>query len=331
MGGKIINAVTKNHQSEEQICEMTKRALHTKEISGFFVKELAGGLCNAVYFVEANGQKMVLKVASDDSVVVMRHEKDYVPIEAKMLKKLQENIDILSPKLIYFDDSLEICDVPYFFMTYLDGKSMNSLDDAERPNEAQYSKIKYQLGQICKKICWLKVEHFGIPAMPETYCDNNCDFMIRITKMLLEDAKDKGIILPENITYDDVISVIEKNREALEEAKSPCIVHTDTWDGNILVKNGEFMGLVDYAAMYYGDPLLTHDFHDFSPEPGKDFCAGFGKENFTKNEKKRIIIYQMWQRLGIIVECGFRDYEDPNQYSWVHGEFVKSYKMLCAL
>lgn len=331
MGENIINAVTKNRKSEDSIYEMTKRALSMDTLTDFSVKELAGGLCNAVYLVMANGRKMVLKVASDDSVVVMRHEKDYVPVEARMLKLFQERIDILSPKLIYFDDSFEICDVPYFFMTYLDGKSLMTLDEKERPNDVQLGNIKYQLGEICRAICSIKTEYFGVPAMPETYCDNNCDFMLTIIQMLLEDAKDKKIILPENISYEDVVAIVEAYRAELEEVKEPCIVHTDTWDGNLLVKDGAFAGLVDYAAMYYGDPLLTHDFHDFSPEPGKDFCAGFGKESFTENEKIRIVIYQLWQRLGMIVECGFRDYEDPNQYSWVHGEFVKSYQRLCDL
>ncbi len=53
------------------------------------IKALSGGFCSAVYLVETE-QKMVLKVASDAQVKVMRHEREYVPTEAQMLRTLHE-------------------------------------------------------------------------------------------------------------------------------------------------------------------------------------------------------------------------------------------------
>lgn len=51
----------------------------------------------------------------------MRHEVQYILTEAEMLKLFQERLDIPMPKLLFYDESRDICNVPYFFMSYLDG------------------------------------------------------------------------------------------------------------------------------------------------------------------------------------------------------------------
>jgi hypothetical protein len=82
---------------------------------------------------------MVLKIASDDKVKLMRHEKDYVPIEAKMIKKLNEKLDIEMPKLLYFDDSRKICQIPYFFMSFIEGEPLSNVNNL---TETQIGSIK---------------------------------------------------------------------------------------------------------------------------------------------------------------------------------------------
>ena len=204
---QIVNAVTKLHLPEESLHAMTKRAVG-HDFSSFSCEELAGGLCNAVYRIETEDRKMVLKVASPKDVVVMRHERNYVPIEAEML------------------------------------------------------------------------------------------------------------------------DLLKKCRPALDEVTQPVYIHTDTWDGNLMIENGKLSGLIDYAAVLYGDPLMNHDFHDFCPQPNESFCRGFGKESFTPTEQIRLLVYRIWQRLGMIVERGFRHYEDPNTYAWVLDEYAKEVRVL---
>lgn len=110
---QIVNAVTKLHLPEESLRAMTKRAVG-HDFSSFSCEELAGGLCNAVYRIETEDRKMVLKVASPKDVVVMRHERNYVPIEAEMLKIFGEKLEIPAPRLICLDDTETLCPVPYF-------------------------------------------------------------------------------------------------------------------------------------------------------------------------------------------------------------------------
>ena len=121
---------------------------------------------------------------------------------------------------------------------------------------------------------------------------------------------------------------IRKYGKELDEVTGPVYVHTDTWDGNLLIKNGKLTGLIDYAAVLWADPLLSHDFHDFGDVPNPYFLQGYGKIEFTQNEKIRIQIYRIWQRLGMVVERGYREYEDPHMYDWVLDDFAREVEKL---
>lgn len=318
MEGNKMNSITKKHLDEALIRRMTERALG-KMPNNFMAAELSGGLCSAVYLIEADGEKIVLKIASDSEVKVMRHEKMYVPAEAMIMKKLNEETEIPMPRLLFYDDSCEICDVPYFFMTFLRGKPLNM---AESVTEEQYHLIKKQLGKITRQIYELEAPYFGIPFIPESRCESNAEFVCLLFEWLLLDAREKNIEIPE-ISADELLALIRKHEKALNTSVSPRLIHTDTWNGNVMVENGELTGLVDYAAVLYGDPLMSHDFHDFGDSPDPYFLKGCGKSEFTNDEKIRIYIYRIWQRLGMVVERGYREYEDKNMYSWVLGEFIK--------
>ncbi len=324
MNNSPVNAITKFHQSEATLKMMTQKALN-EPLRDFSYTPLAGGYCNMIYLIEANGQEMVLKIAPEKDVLIMRHERDIILTEAKMLKEFNELIDIQMPRLIYRDDSLEICPVPYFFMSYLEGESLLTMET--KPNEDQIIEIKREIGVISRKISSIKASNFGIPAMPETFTKSNCDFIKNLFRMLLQDALDKQIPVP-GPSFKELLDLIETQRTVLDEVTDPVYIHTDTWDGNIMVKDNCFNGLVDFAAILYGDPLMNHDFHDFSSEPRKEFLEGYGKTSFTKNELIRISFYKIWQRLGMIVERGYRNYEDENLYAWVIGEYTKELGLL---
>lgn len=314
----VVNSVSKYHQTEDVLRKMTEGALR-KSLKSFYAKELGGGMSNAVYLIVADEDKMVLKIASEPSVILMRHEKDGLINEATMLKVMEEKIDIPAPRLIALDTTYQICNVSYFFMTYIEGTPLMSM--SEKPPKGSIAEIKKQVGLICKKISSLKADYFGIPVMPETHRNNNCDFILTLFQMLFQDASDRKIEIP-GIEPNELLTMIEKERKVLNEVVEPCYIHTDTWDGNLLIKNNTLNGLIDYAAVLFGDPLMNHDFHDFG-EISEDFLEGYGKISFSNNELIRISIYKIWQRLGMIVERGFRNYEDKSQYEWVLGEFTK--------
>lgn len=318
----ITDAVTKNRLEESILRTMTMRALG-RTVRNFAAEELGGGLCSAVYRICADGETVVLKIASAPEVVTMRHERKYLQIEAEMLRTFNKKLHIPIPRLIALDETCEICPVPYFFMTFMPGKPLVLLEP--KPDAAAILDIKRGIGRICRAITSLEASSFGIPYMPETYCDCNADFVLLLFRMLLDDAADCGITLP-GITPEALLDLIESQRSVLNQAEKPYYVHTDTWDGNVMVQEQKLTGLIDFAAILWGDPLMNHDFHTFSRETG--FEEGFGKTEFSDAEGIRIQVYRVWQQLGMIVERDFRQYADKNLYFWVYDVFRESVALL---
>lgn len=318
-----MDAVTKTYLSDEMIRQITCATIGSSTVVQS-IKRLSGGFCSAVYLVETQQDKLVLKVGTNTNVKVMRHEVQYIATEAKMLQEIGEKTDILMPKLIAYDDSKTIVDVPYFFMSYLDG---TPLDNCGELSETRRNEIYNQIGQITRAICNIPAECFGIPLIPESYCSKNSEFVNLLFDWLLQDAEEEQIPIP-YLSPDDLRRLIHNCAAELDSAEKPVLAHTDTWAGNIMVRNGQFAGLVDYAAIYYGDPLLSHDSHDFGASPNPWFLRGYGKETFDADEQVRIQVYRIWQRLGMVVERGYRKYSDAHLYDWVLPETEKEIRML---
>ncbi len=316
-----MNAVTKYRLGDSEIEKMYRGAF--SDSGEIKISALSGGFCSSVYLIESGKNKVVLKVGTKSNVKVMWHETAYIATEAQMLQLIGENTDIRMPSLLYCDDSTEICDVPYFFMSLIDGKPLN---DTEGITAEQYADIKYEVGRLTRQITDMPARCFGIPNIAESFCNRNSDFVILLFEKLLEDLEQKGGKL-KSISHSELMMLIGCYKAQLDTADKPCLIHTDTWNGNVMVKDGEFSGIIDFAAILYGDPLMSHDFHDFG-EMNADFLRGYGKTEFDNDELIRIQIYKVWQRLGMIVEKVYREYEDKNLYSWVDGEFDKEVEIL---
>lgn len=318
-----MDAVTKNWLTSDTIEEMTYQSFK-KPIKITDIKKMSGGFCSAVYLLETTDGKKVLKIASGAEVKVMRHEKKYIQTEAEMLKRFNEELDIPMPELISYNDSGQICKVPYLFMSYIEGRP---LCEDQTITEGQRRRVMENVGRITRQICNLKADCFGIPNLPESYCKKNSEFTALLFDWLLADAEEKGIAIPA-ISPEELKGLIRKYRMELDLVTTPVHAHTDTWAGNLMMKNGELEGLVDFAAVLYGDPLISHDFHDFGEKSDPDFLKGYGKTEFTDEEKIRIQIYRIWQRLGMIVERGYREYEDVHMYEWVLDDFAQEVNKL---
>ena len=317
-----MDAITKNKLPEKTILRLTQSAFGAGT-DVLHILPLAGGFCSAVYLVETAHEKLVLKVGASPNVTVMRHETQYIPVEAEMLRLLGEKMDIPIPRLVFYDDSYSLLDAPYFFMSFLEGQSMCSCTNL---SEEAANCIHYQMGIVTRKICDIPAQHFGIPRIPESYCVHNSEFVYLLFDWLLRDAQEEEIAIP-YMDADALRALIRVCAPALDTVCRPVLVHTDTWAGNIMVRDGQFAGLVDFAAMYWGDPLMSHDFHDFG-EQSPDFLRGYGKEGFTSSEQVRIQVYRVCQRLGMVVERGFRKYADPNLYDWVLPETEREIRRL---
>ena len=308
---------------EENKVELAKYNLSKDEIKRLYeinfkkssknvsITSLSGGVESAVYLVNDNGFKCVLKVAPKEEMGTISADKNTLNWEVKMLN-LMESISFPSPKVLSFDDTCKYCDVPYFFMTYIEGD--NYLEIKNSLTKSDIETIEYELGILSSKICAIKSNTFYLPSNPNLTFNNNYDFVVYLFELLLKDAVDNNLDLGENV-FNIIRQLLSEKKELINNISNLCLCHTDIWDGNIIIKDGHISGIVDFSDLYYCDELMTFYFHTIDGKTSKSFLKGFGKNSLNYDEKVRIEIYRMYVILKMIVECKLKNY---GKFNWMY-------------
>lgn len=293
----------KNYQSELIIKKIYEKNFNKKS-DNLNISILSGGLKNAVYLLDDGIEKFVLKIAPKDESKMITADRNILWWEAKMLKLMNEH-NIPAPKFIAYDDSKNICESPYILMSYIKGR--NYLEIKESLSSEEIKNIEFQLGIISKKICSIKGKTFFLPSQPNKKFNNNFEFTLNLFELLLNDAQSKNMNLG-NDTYNVIKNIIISKKDSLNKITNLCLNHTDIWDGNVIVNNGNVEGIVDFTDLYICDELMTFYFHTIDGIDKKEFLSGYGKEELTHDEKIRIEIYRMYVLLKMIVECHLKKF-----------------------
>ncbi len=304
------NSSVKNYQSEEIIKLMYEESFQKKS-NKLNIMKLSGGMKNAVYLIDDDGNKVVLKIAPKDESKMITVDRNILWWESEMLKKM-ETIDFPSPRLLRYSDTSNICKEPYFFMSYIPGN--NFLQCKEKLTSKEIEKIEYQIGFFSSKICMLKGNEFFLPSQPEKRFNDNFEFVLNLFQLLLNDASTKNMDLGKNM-YERIINVISSNKENLNNITNLCLSHTDIWDGNVLVNEGNISGIVDFTDLYYCDELMTFYFHTIDGKMSSHFLKGFNKSSLNSSELNRIEIYRMYVILKMIVDCELKQY---GKFDWMY-------------
>ena len=307
---KNNNSSVKNYQSDLTIRKMYEETFNCSS-NNIKIQKLSGGLKNAVYLIESLEKKVVLKIAPKDEEKMISADRNIFWWEAEMLK-LMETVNIPTPILLKYDNSRKICESPYIFMSYIEGK--NYLMIKENLNEEKIAKIEYQLGKISSKICSIIGKEYFLPSQPNKKFNNNYEFVLNLFELLLNDAKLKNMNLGKN-NYQKIKETIIKNEKILNDNVNVCLCHTDIWDGNILINNNGVTGIVDFSDLYYCDELMTFYFHTIDGKTSPEFLRGYNKNNLTNEEKTRIEIYRMYVILKMIVDCELKQY---GKFEWMY-------------
>lgn len=300
----------KNYQPNDSIRRMYEKAFN-RSSENITITILKGGMKNAVYLIEDIDFKVVLKIAPKDESKMITADRNILWWEAEMLK-LFDREDFPSPKLLAYDDTCEICESPYLFMTYIEGQ--NYLECKGDLSEEDKSRIEYQIGLLSHTICQIKGDKFFFPSQPNKQFKDNYEFVLNLFDLLLKDALSQNIDLGPN-GYSMIYDILNANKESINNVDSLCLSHTDIWDGNILVNDGNVVGIVDFSDLYYCDELMTFYFHTIDGKTSPYFLQGFNNRKLNKDEKIRIEIYRMYVILKMIVDCVLKQY---GRFDWMY-------------
>ncbi|MBR3661529.1 MAG: aminoglycoside phosphotransferase family protein [Bacilli bacterium] len=309
----------KNYKSDDQIMELYKNAF--SDNSNLIITKLSGGMKNSVYLLDNSGEKVVLKIAPKDESKMISVDRNVLWWENEMLK-LMKTINFPSPESLYYDESHNLCESPYLFMSYIPG--VNYLENKNSIDNKVVKNIEYEIGKLSSKISAIKKDCFFLPAYPNKTFENNYEFVNFLFELLLNDASSVSLDLGKN-SYKDIRDILKIYKNSLNNISNLTLTHTDIWDGNIIINNNRILGIVDFSDLYYCDELMNFYFHTIDGKTSEYFLRGYGKLNLNTDEQIRIEIYRMYVILKMIVDCKLKSY---GKFDWMYNNLDTRIKSL---
>ncbi len=246
----MITSKTKYEATTEEIRTLF---LHHKLGNAAKITPLGNGEFNAAYEVLCDdGGHYALKIAPPDGMKVLSYEENMMESEVFWYRVMEENTNILCPKVYAVDFTREIMGCNCFIMEMMEGRPLTEM----QLSDEEYDSVLRQKLSVLSKIHRIKGTGFGyrhrqvFPGWDEA--------LKSMAESLISDCKALGYRTPCGERF---VGYIEKYRELLKTV--PCrMVNFDLWDSNILYGNGKIC-LIDPERGFWGDPV--GDFITFAP------------------------------------------------------------------
>ena len=291
----------------------------------FTATELKDGFFNSAYAITlGQGKRYVLKLAPLDHSGFMRYERNMMQTEVDVLRLLREKTDVPVPQVYAYETVSPVYDGSFFVMDFIEGDPYNKVKDALP--EVDREKIEQQLGVYTSSINNLRGQRFGYYALEEMQGDSWSDVFLSMIDSLLLDANHKNVELPASV--DEFTAVCNRYKSSLDEVQVPSLVHWDLWEGNIFVKDGAIVGIIDTERALWGDPLMEYYFRSFINSPAH--MKGYGVEGFTEMESQRILMYDLYLALILHIECTYRGYTNEGHMNWAKGHLQRTWATVVA-
>jgi aminoglycoside phosphotransferase (APT) family kinase protein len=312
-----MESVTKNRQSVEALRTMVARAYGPQEVSVAgedWVSELSEGWFNAAYRIRLrSGSQVVLKIAPPPYVEVMTYERGAMATELEALRLIREHTKVPVPEVDFVDQTHEVCDADYFFMTYIDADNLHVIRDTL--TETEVNAYDEALGAITRELNTIPGTAFGPLAGPGESVWRAA--FLRMVEELLGDGERRGVVLPHS--YDVIREVVAAHADSLDEVTEPRFVEWDLWPGNCMVRDGQIVAILDHERAFFGDPLMEFGFTGSEAGAFGDstaFIRGYGHRPLTTAERTRRRLYNLHLALIQIIETKFRAHSGTEQYDW---------------
>ena len=313
--------ITKNRQTQESIIQMAKAAFPKRGIPQ--ITELTEGMCNAAYeLTYEDGFKTVLKISSPIKTGFMTNECNLMEAEVKAMKLVAANTEIKVAAVYKYDTTKKLCDGDYFFMECLDGTSWISVMDSL--GEEMNSQLRMEVGKLQKQLSAVTGEKFSLLGDHIHQFNTLYEFIYFLINNVLNDAEKRDVVI--GVPRNEILTKLSKDKDLFEAIKTPTLVHWDMWEGNIFVKDGQISGIIDWERAMWGEPFMDDRFRYHNRH--NDFLKGFGINELSEEELRRIYWYDILLYLTMMTEVTYREYEDDSQYQWVKPIFDKIWNIL---
>ncbi|WP_407565982.1 phosphotransferase family protein [Streptomyces sp. 184] len=323
-----MESVTKNRQSPAALRAMVERAYGGGRVpvGEGWATELGHGWFNVAYRVLLrDGAEVVVKIAPPSEVEVMTYERGAMAVELRMLDLLRTHTSVPVPVVHFADRSRELCDADYFFMPYIDGDNLGVV--AKQLPAAACDSLMEQVGAFNREINSLRGGAFGPLDGPGDPSWRRV--FTGMVEDVLADGERRGVDL--GWDYDTVRTVVDVHAGSLDEVTEPRLVEWDLWAGNVLVRDGKIVGVIDHERAFYGDPLIESGFAGTQMESfgfPVPFMRGYGHPELTGTERVRRRLYCLHLMLIMVIETVYRGHTDSRQFDWARIRLDESMALL---
>jgi aminoglycoside phosphotransferase (APT) family kinase protein len=213
-------------------------AQHRLSIDGPTVPIESAGVVHALWRL---GSKLLLRVPKDEAMCLADHRCEAVAIP------LAIDAGVRTPRLVVFDDSLELLSVPYSVVEYISGENLTDL----RPIDDHYQRTYEQLGE--------QLALLHRPTVP-----SSVNPWLRMpgdspAEAFFDEVVAAGLLHVDGVAWlRDVCSRLDG---VIAEAVSPpsVLLHNDIKPDNLMIDEVGDVHLIDWGDCGYGDP--ADDFH----------------------------------------------------------------------
>ncbi|MBQ8202191.1 MAG: aminoglycoside phosphotransferase family protein [Clostridia bacterium] len=300
-------SITKNHQGDKTLRTLCASVFPAKAVRS--ITELTEGMFNAAYRIDfTDGSTSILKIAAASTDGLLSNEINLMQAEVAAMTLAHEHGIHGVARVQYADFTREHCSGPFFFMDVLPGRSLSSCGAELSVREQEH--IMQQVGQLQRRLSEIHGDAFCLMGDTRRFRDLFSMLRYMFTNVM-RDAERRSVNVV--ISADELFSQLSRDRHAFDEVKQPSFVHWDMWEGNIFVDRGELSGIIDWERAMWGDPYMDDRFRRHNRRAA--FLEGFGQTVFTDAEMRRILWYDVFLYITMIVECTYRQYEG-GEASW---------------
>ena len=316
-----MESQTKTKLTTEQQ-NLLVRSAFGSQVSIIQSTELTGGYFNAAYdLLLSDGTATILKIAPSEEVDTLSYESDIMATEVAAMQLMKSKGTIPVPEVYVYDNSRTVIASEYFFMEKIIGQPYNEIKEELTLN--QRAVIETELGRYCRIINEIRGDHFGLFNLsPGAEVTTWRDTFTYLMTSLLDDARRLEAKMP--IPLEIIESEIMNRLHVMDSVTEPRLVHWDLWDGNVFVRDGRIVALIDWERALWGDPLMEYYFRYI--EDSTHFCNGYGGSFDSPNELERIKLYDLYIDLIYFIECYSRKYDSQDHWKWAHDNLLEGWE-----
>lgn len=288
------------------------------------MSELTGGMFNAAYRLRlSDGRETILKVSPPADARILTYETDIMRTEVEALRLVYGLDGVPVPEVYHYDPSRSLIGSEFFFMEFVPGTPYNELKSLA--SDAERAEIEREIGRINRRINAVTGSGFGLPGRGKPGADSSwSSVFVQLMDDLLEDGQRLGVVLP--MAYAEAEQAAAQLQPALEAVNQPQLVHWDLWEGNVMIREGRIVSILDWERALWGDPLMEYFFRRFVDN--RQFLEGYGSHAEDTGSAARKALYDLYLGLIMVIECRSREYTDAGHITWVQSNLAAGWEHL---